>query len=167
MYKYSLLQIGTLFTTQVAIADEFSPSVATRCSSKIGLFELTAVIDANSGAVGSVPLKKGFSLLEIGKHELSCKLSKSTTAKTTVRVYGADNGMCMGSGQIIIDNLVIEKISIMKDQNFNWHCPTDPVRTDVSVQYIKNKVILKECMAETWKWGKGFTNVKCTSRVVR
>lgn len=167
MYKYALLQIGILLTTQVAVADEFSPSIATRCSPKIGLFELTAVVDANSGAVGSVPLRKGFSLVEAGKHELICKLGKSITAKTTVRVYGADNGMCMGSGQIIIDNLAIGKLSIIKDQSFNWHCFTDPVRTDISVQYIEDKVILKECMAETWEWGQGFINVKCKSRVVR
>jgi hypothetical protein len=167
MYKYALLQIVLFFTSQVAFADVFSPSVATRCSPKIGLFEITAVIDANAGDAGSVPLKKGFSLLEKGQHQLSCNLSDSTTANITIRVYAADNGMCMGAGQIIIDNLVIGKTLIIKDENFNWHCPDDPILTDLNVQYKKGKVILKQCMAETWEWGQGFTNIKCKSRVAQ
>lgn len=167
MYKCALLSAVIFFTSRLAIADTFSPSIATRCSPETGVFEITAVIDANEGDEGSVPLKKGFSLLETGHHQLSCKLSNSTTAKATIRVYEADNGMCMGAGQIIIDNLVIGKTSIIKDENFNWHCPDDPILTDINVQYKKGKVILKQCMAETWGWGQGFTNVKCKSRVVR
>ncbi|HYN53122.1 MAG TPA: hypothetical protein VES38_00265 [Methylotenera sp.] len=167
MYKCTLLLAVMLFTSRLAIADTFSPGVATRCSPDTGLFEITAVIYANEGDAGDVPLKNGFSLLEEGQQQLSCNLSTSITAKATIRVYGADNGMCMGAGQIIIDNLVIGKTSIIKDVNFNWHCPTDPILTDINVQYKSGKVILKQCMAETWEWGQGFTNVNCKSRVVR
>ncbi len=167
MYKYALLQFVLFFTSQIAIADVFSPSVATRCSPKTGLFEITAVIDANAGQEGSIPLKKGFSLLETGRHQLSCKLSMHTTAKTTIWVYDPDNGMCMGSGQTVIDNLVIGKTTIIKDENFNWYCPDNPIATDLKVQYVKDKVILKQCVAETWEWGLGFKNVKCKSRVFR
>lgn len=167
MYKCALLLAVIFFTNRLAIADSFSPGIATRCSAETGAFEITAVIDANAGDEGSVPLKKGFSLLETGQHQLSCKLSGSITAKTTIRVYDADNGMCMGAGQIIIDKLVIGKTSIIKGENFNWHCPNDPIITDINVKYKKGKVIIKQCMAETWEWGKGFTSVKCKSRVVR
>lgn len=168
MCKLALLLVAIFFTSRLAIADVFWPSVATSCSPKTGLFEITSVIDANAGDEGSVPLKKGFSLLETGQHQISCKLTNSTTVNTTIRVYDAGDGMCMGSGQIIIDNLVIGKTQTdIGGENFNWHCFTDPILTDISVQHKKDKVILKQCVAETWEWGRGFTNVKCKSRVVR
>lgn len=166
MYKYLSLLAVILYTSRVALADTFSPEVATRCLPETGLFEITAVIDAN-GDAGDVPLKNGFSLLEKGQHQLSCNLNTYLTAKATIRVYGAENGMCMGSGQIIIDNLVIGKTSIVKDVSFNWHCPTDPILTDINIQYKKGKVILKQCIAESWVWRQGFTNVNCKSKVVR
>lgn len=155
-----------------AFADWALLSAAIRCDTKKQRFEIAPVVELSSQDPGEVAVQPGFEMLPRGTTTTTCQL-RTLRVEATLRVFGPDNGHCMGAGYVDIQKLNIGNVAwpiSPPGKPFNWNCNDrdDPtILMKVVIQNTKKGPKIKTCSARTWEWGTGFIDTKCTAVYMR
>ena len=163
--------LGVLWTMP-AFADWALLGAAIQCDTKRQRFELAPVVELSSQDPGEVTVQPGFEALPRGITTTTCQL-RTLRVAATLRVFGPDNGHCMGAGYVDIQELKVGKVSwpiSPPGKSFNWNCDDrdDPtILMKVVIQNTRKGPKIETCTAQAWEWGSGFIGTKCKSQYIR
>ena len=101
--------------------------------------------------------------LTYGEHSLSCVVNgRSITAR--IDLYPPSGGECMGAGYVALRSLVVNGITVLANERFNFVCrPDDEILFRISVRPQARVLGVTICRAKKWGWKRGYEGIECNA----